>query len=348
MPTCQSCGDSFTPLRAGAQYCSHACRTAAWRTRQQPPPDAFWIATTPELSSFSRSSNSDGSLALSNAELGDALVELAETADDGEPKTGRRYYYLALSHHFVRPSMTDTPEAKKQRDAAYKRVLDVLGRLRQQHRLDWSMVLDLTRELDQWQMFASAREARAEMRRAYDEDRWLGQPYFPILLVEKDTIEPVARPIAARWQMPFASSRGYGSLTLQHDVAELLIRRKAKTGQTGLIYFISDLDPSGLDLQRAWEEALESFGIYAEFHRVALTMAQVNALPNGQELGIDVKPSDSRAKRYVEQYGGRCWEADILPASTIERAIEGHLRSWLDQERWQQRAAEIEEGRKLL
>jgi hypothetical protein len=244
--------------------------------------------------------------------------------------------------------MKDTPEAKKQRDAAYKRVLDVLGRLRQQHQLDWNMVLDLTRELDQWQMFASAREARAKMRRAYDEDRWLGQPYFPILLVEKDTIEPIARPIASQWQMPFASSRGYGSLTLQHNVAELLIRRKAKTGQDGLIYFASDLDPSGLDLQRAWEEALASFGVYAEFHRVALTMAQVNALPNGQELGIDVKPSDSRAKRYVEQYGAKCWEADILPASTIERAIEDHLGSWLDQERWQQRDDEIEQNRKLL
>jgi hypothetical protein len=188
-------------------------------------------------------------------------------------------------------------------------VLDVLGRLRQQDRLDWSMVLDLTRELDRWRVFTSAREARARMRRTYDEDRWPGQPYFPILLVEKDTIEPIARPIASRWQMPFASSRGYGSLTLQHDVAELLVRRRVKTGQTGLIYFISDLDPSGLDLQRAWEEALESFGVYPAFHRVALTPAQVDALPNGQELGIDVKPSDSRTKRYVELYGTKCWEA---------------------------------------
>jgi hypothetical protein len=244
--------------------------------------------------------------------------------------------------------MADTPEAKKQRDAAYKRVLDVLGRLRQQDRLDWSMVLDLTRELDEWQAFISAREARAEMRRAYDEDRWIGQPYYPILLVEKDTIEPIARPIAARWRMPFASSRGYGSLTLQHEVAELLLRRKAKTGQQALIYFISDLDPSGLDLQRAWQEALRSFRVVVLFERVALTMAQVNALPNGQQLGIDVKPSDSRAKRYVEQYGTKCWEADILPASTIERAIEDDLGSWLDQERWQRREAEIEANRKLL
>jgi hypothetical protein len=37
----------------------------------------------------------------------------------------------------------------------------VLGILRKQDRLDWDMVLDLTRDLDQWQTFGSPREARA-------------------------------------------------------------------------------------------------------------------------------------------------------------------------------------------
>jgi hypothetical protein len=65
------------------------------------------------------------------------------------------------------------------------------------------------------------------MRRSYSEDRWVGQKFYPILIVEKDTMEPVCKPMARRWQMPFASSRGYGSLTLQHDVAEMLNRRRA-------------------------------------------------------------------------------------------------------------------------
>src|SRR6516225_2992252 len=96
----------------------------------------------------------------------------------------------------------------------------------------------------------------ANLRKYYNEDRWLGQSYFPILIVEKDTLEPVCKPIAQGWQMPFASSRGYGSLTLQHDAAELLQHRFVRTGQRVVVLFVSDLDPSGLDLQRAWEEAL--------------------------------------------------------------------------------------------
>jgi hypothetical protein len=49
-----------------------------------------------------------------------------------------------------------------------ERVLDVLRKAGDLH---WSMVLDLTRELDQWQTYGSPREARA------------GQPFFPILVV---------------------------------------------------------------------------------------------------------------------------------------------------------------------
>jgi hypothetical protein len=210
------------------------------------------------------------------------------------------------------------------------------------------MVLDLTRELVEWQLFASPREARSEMRRAYDEDRWLGQRYFPVFVVEKDTMIPVCEPMAEGWQMKFASSRGYGSLKLQHDTAEKLAHRLKRTGQTAIIYFISDLDPSGLDLQRSWEEALANFGVACVFVRIGLTRSQVVDLSPRLRQGIEVKPSDSRAAKYIEQHGDRCWEADVLPAAVIERALNAHVHSWLDGKRWQRRDAEIERARALL
>lgn len=118
--------------------------------------------------------------------------------------------------------------------------------------------------------------------------------------------------------------RGYSSLKLQHDVAEMLNHHYARTGQWAVVYFISDLDPSGLDLQRAWEEALKNFGVrVAAFVRIGLTREQVDALDNPRlRRGIDVKPSDSRSKSYIAQYGGRCWETDILPASVIEQTLD--------------------------
>ena len=38
-------------------------------------------------------------------------------------------------------------------------------------KLDWDKVLDLTRELEQWETFHSVREARADLRQRYDDDR---------------------------------------------------------------------------------------------------------------------------------------------------------------------------------
>jgi hypothetical protein len=281
-----------------------------------------------------------------NEELAEHLCEIAVEADDGEPKTGRRFYYVALSYGYIQPDMSATEEGKKSRDAAYKRVLSLLGDLRKADRIDWDSVIDLTRELVEWQTYESPREARAAMRDRYDEDRWLGQPYYPIMIVEKDTMEPVCKPMAMRWQMPFASSRGYGSLTLQHDVAETLNRRFAMTGQRAKVYFVSDLDASGLDLQRSWEQALKDFGVQAQFVRIGLTRNQVrfNVDERGQpleRLSIEVKDSDTRSKSYIAQYGKRCWEADILPAQVIEDALDADIRSWLDSNLWDERDREI-------
>jgi hypothetical protein len=343
--TCKTCDKSFKAQRAGAQYCSVKCRVAAYRQRQAPEPLVHWF---------------DGKRRkLVDDELALRLLHIAEHGDEGVPKTGRRFYYLVLSHAYLVVDMSDTEEGKKSRDSAYKRVTKKLGALRMAGSLDWDMVLDLTRELVEWETFTSPREARAAMRRRYDEDRWLGQKYFPVLVVEKDTLEPICKPIAYRWQMPFASSRGYSSLKLQHDVANMLISRRARTlardlnnryaknGQIALIYFLSDLDPSGLDLQRAWEEALQHFGVMCRFIRIGLTHGQVRTHVLDR-LAIEVKPSDSRSKAFVAEHGNRCWEADVLPAAVIEKAIDDEIRSWLDQEKWNQRDREIERARRLL
>ena len=320
---------------------------------------ARWIGKTKKLRTWTPSNTE-----LPNAELAERLVRLsieadAPTDENGEqlrdknkkliitPKTGRRFFYVALSHGYIKPDMGATKKAKASRDAAYDRVTSILGELRKRGEIGWGDVLDLTRELDKPLMFNSHREAREVIRSRYDEDRWIGQPYYPMLIVEKDTLEPICKPMAERWQLPFASSRGYSSLTLQHDVATMLESRWAKGKQLPVIFFVSDLDPSGMDLQRAWEQTLTDFGVFAEFVRIGLTPAQVDQ-HDLHRFAIAVKPSDSRAKKFIKDHGRRCWEADVLPASVIEDAITAEIVRRLDQRQWDQRGKEIERARALL
>jgi hypothetical protein len=80
-------------------------------------------------------------------------------------------------------------------------------------------------------------------------------------------MEPVCKPMARRWQMPFASSRGYGSLILQHD--EDVASPLRQNWQAAVVYFV----PSGLDLQRSWKKALEDLGVVmVDFVRIGLRM----------------------------------------------------------------------------
>lgn len=153
--------------------------------------------------------------------------------------------------------------------------------------------------------------------------------------------------------MPFASSRGYGSLKLQHDLAEAIKHRQAEHNQLPIIYFVSDLDPSGLDLQRAWEQAISDFGVSCVFIRVALTREQIQREVDAsgrplEQLSIAVKPSDRRSKRYIEEDGRECWEVDILPPAVIERDLAIYIESWIDQRAWQRREVEVERARGLL
>jgi hypothetical protein len=347
--------------RADAQYCTGACRVAAHRKRNVIVRDPWWReydedGFIKEVKSFSDAPGSarylNGELKPSRKELAEKLLEIAS---DEKPKTGRRFYYVALSYGYIRPSMGASTEAKKEREAEYGRINQVLGILRMQGLLDWDMVLDLTRELTEWQTYDSPREARAQLRDSYSEDRWLGQSRYPIFIVEKDTMVPVCEPIARRRQMPFASSRGYSSLRLQYDVAKMLKERWIKIGQTPLILFLSDLDPSGLDLQRAWQDAMRNFGVPVAFVRVGLTHDQVIA-GDFQNLSIDVKPTDSRSSTYIDQHPDHCrddgtpccWEADILPDEALERAISDALRPWFDVAKWNQRDAEIERARRRI
>jgi len=49
----------------------------------------------------------------------------------------------------------------------------------------------------------------------------------------------------------------------------------------------------------------------------------------------------------ITEHGNRCWE-DILPTAASERALEQHIRTWLDGRLWWQRDREIERARARL
>ena len=117
--------------------------------------------------------------------------------------------------------MSATTAGKKSRDAAQQRITTNLGALRMAGRLGWDRC-----SISPVSWIASGRPTAHHATPArcyaavYDEDRWIGQPLYPVLIVEKDTLEPVCKPSRRRWQMPVR-------IVARLLVTEIAVRRSA-------------------------------------------------------------------------------------------------------------------------
>lgn len=83
-----------------------------------------------------------------------------------------------------------------------------------------------------------------------------------------------------------------------------------------------DLDPSGLAIPESVKDGLLKLGIDVEVKRCALLPEDIDRynLPHDPEA---LKPKDTRAKRYIDQYGHYAVELDALhPDTLIKRIIE--------------------------
>lgn len=89
-----------------------------------------------------------------------------------------------------------------------------------------------------------------------------------------------------------------------------------------VIIHLGDHDPSGIDMTRDIQERLQMFGADAYVKRVALTMNQIgtyNPPPNPAKI------TDSRASKYIDEYGNESWELDALEPQVITDLITNEV-----------------------
>ena len=106
-------------------------------------------------------------------------------------------------------------------------------------------------------------------------------------------------------------------------------------GHIPYIFHMGDHDPSGMGMTDDIMSRLtlflehEGFELGEEWHfkRIALSMDQIRerSLPSDP-----AKPSDSRSKSYVEEYGSEAWELDALSPSTMADLIRDHIEDITD------------------
>ncbi|MBC8352202.1 MAG: ParB N-terminal domain-containing protein [Planctomycetes bacterium] len=215
---------------------------------------------------------------------------------------------------------------------SYKSLVDLLTRARLTGQIPWNAIADVTRPVTTWKVYPDPRRfIRQEIDtflKGYYRDLMQSQPHHIEIICEKNTVEPILRPIAGEFTLPLTSGRGYCSLPPRYEIAQ----RYRRSGKNKLILLIaSDFDPDGDQIAHSFARSMrDDFGI-DNIHpiKAALTAEQVaeHELPPM----MTAKTTSVNYDRFVEQHGDdTVFELEALDPSDLQTILTEAIESVID------------------
>lgn len=233
----------------------------------------------------------------------------------------RQLYYQLVARDYI-PNTVQS----------YKRVGNIISDARDAGLVDWDAIEDRGRV----PVLPSAWENPAEILRIaasqFRVDRWQGQNNYVEVMVEKDALSGILRPVCADLHVRLTANKGYSSSTAMYDAAQRYADAWSDNRDLYLIY-LGDHDPSGIDMTRDVRERLSLYGeqINIETIRLALNMDQVetwNPPPN------PAKETDSRIAGYRAEFGDTSWELDAVEPVALANLVRDQIQDLVDEIEW--------------
>ncbi|MCM1119342.1 MAG: hypothetical protein NC543_08280 [bacterium] len=252
------------------------------------------------------------------------LIELVNQVVDeysaqGYELTLRQAYYQLVARGYI-----------PNNERSYKNIGNLINDGRLAGLIDWNSITDRTRNLRGNSHWHTPADVIASARYSYLLDKWMGQPNYVEVWVEKDALVDIVGQVCRPLDTPHFSCRGYTSQSEMWSAAQRFIRQSDR--EKRIIIHLGDHDPSGIDMTRDIQERLEMFGADVYVKRVALTMNQIqtyNPPPNPAKI------TDSRASKYIDQFGDESWELDALEPKVITNLINQEVTKYRDDEIYQ-------------
>lgn len=252
----------------------------------------------------------------------------------GYDLTLRQVYYQMVARDVIVNTMQ-----------SYKRLGGIIDDARLAGLIDWTAIVDRTRNLRALSHWEDPAEIISSAAASYRIDKWKDQGYRLEVWVEKDALVGVIGQVSERWDVPYFSCRGYTSSSEMWAAAQRL-RRYARGGQTPIVFHLGDHDPSGKDMTRDIVDRLQLFsGGEIKVERLALNMDQIlryDPPPNPAKI------TDSRAAAYIAEYGDESWELDALEPSILDALIETNIKALVDQDTWDVSLEEETEAKETI
>ena len=229
--------------------------------------------------------------------------------EQGFPTTLRGIFYYLVSKNLI----PNTPNAYK-----------YLSKKLSKGRLEGYIQLDLKDDTRKIYIPPSTETPRTEWLEKLTRDelirilrnvfggrlnKWDGQPYRPIIVVEKNTLYSPIQSLVEneKLDVPVVLSRGFQSTTVILRLADM-INRINEEGATAIILLISDLDPSGWYIERDYDRRLRKAGAKNFIMRKIMVVEEdIIKYPDIPPEPLDrseiVKMErDPRYKAYVEHF----------------------------------------------
>jgi len=266
------------------------------------------------------------------------LIEIANQicADyraQGYDLTLRQLFYQFVARDHI---------ANNQRN--YKMLGTVIDKARRAGLLDWNYIVDRTRYLAGNPTYEDPAAIIESVVDKFYIDLWETQDTRVEVWVEKEALAGVVQRAALSRGCNYFSCRGYVSQSEMHAAA-MRHRRYERNGQDVVVVHLGDHDPSGIDMTRDIRDRLQLFGANTVVNRIALNYDQIEQYgppPNPAKL------TDSRAEGYIERFGDDSWELDALDPPTLNALITTEIDTYIEQDTFQLRQDEQEEGRDKL
>lgn len=275
----------------------------------------------------------------SQSELLEAVQDVVARLKEYWPLSIRQIHYQLLNDpplwRIVGRSQFD-PEHYRYRndDRSYNALSRLCVSARYAGELPWPAIDDTTRTYDHRAGFRSVSEfITYEMERfllGYHRDKQFDQPVYLEVLIEKNTLLNITRPVCREYYVPVTSGRGFAGPSVWYRMAN---RFAASKKERMVLLVVSDYDPEGLALARdAIRSLRDLWEIPIDYHRVALTREQIDE----QELYEDFNPPKEKSKNldaFIEETGSaRTWECEALDPEYLRQQLRGAIEANMNME----------------
>ncbi len=265
-----------------------------------------------------------------------AAVDVINRLRNFWPLTVRQVHYKLLND----PPLTQVTKERNERwrytndPASYNKLSSLLVSARYLRHVPLTALDDPTRisqeyEFRTWD--SSAQFIRDQTRgflSGYQRHRLEGQRNHVELLIEKNTLLNIVKPVADRFMLPYSVNRGYGNPSLWRKME---LRWKHSKARRFILLTISDHDPEGFDLiDDATRSLRDLHHVPVDVVRVGLTMEQIELEDAPPAFA---KETSSRFKQYVERTGSKeCWEVEAIDPEFLQDEVHDAVLSVLDVE----------------